>query len=164
MATGSPCRIEDYKNYISQTAPVKGSKRRSLRLPLQTRLGDVSKGLPRQTHPLINNTTFHFQAPSPPLSNLPEPNTVWNLVSIRSNIRLCRRGSRQHLHVSRRLSCPPPLQQCGRQHGSGAGTKRRGGGDSVARTYRTEMPFKLSPHRHFDRNHTLCSKIRTKRR
>lgn len=157
MATGSPCRIED-KNYISQTAPVKGSKRRSLRLPLQTRLGDVSKGLPRQTHPLINNTTFHFQAPSPRLSNLPEPNTVWNLVSIRSNKPLCRRGPRQHLHVSRRLSCPPPLQQCGRQHGSGAGTRRLGG------AYRTEMPFKLSPHRHFDRNHTLRSKIRTKRR
>lgn len=125
-------------------------------------LGTYRKAFRDKHTPLLITPLFIFKPPRRHCQIY--PNTVWNLVSIRSNNPLCCRGSRQHLHVSRRLSCPPPLQQCGRQHGSGAGTKRRDGGDSVARTYRTEMPFKLSPHRHFDRNHTLCSKIRTKRR
>lgn len=64
MATGSPCRIKDERTTFSRLPASKAaSTNRSLRLPLQTRLGDVSKGPPRQTHPLINNTTFHFQAP-----------------------------------------------------------------------------------------------------
>lgn len=148
MATGSPCRIKDERTTFSRLPASKAaSTNRSLRLPLQTRLGDVSKGPPRQTHPLINNTTFHFQAPrrhSRIWSNRKPYGTFSPINQITPPGRRC---SRHHLHVSSRLSCPPPLQQCGRQHGRGAGTKRRGGGDSVARTHRTDVPFKLSKHR-----------------
>lgn len=65
MATSSPCRIKDKRTTFPRLPASKAARtHRSLRLPLQTRLGDVSKGPSRQTHPLINNTTFHFQAPS----------------------------------------------------------------------------------------------------
>lgn len=65
MATSSPCRIKDKRTTFPRLPASKAARtNRSLRLPLQTRLGDVSKGPSRQTHPLINNTTFHFQAPS----------------------------------------------------------------------------------------------------
>lgn len=64
MATSSRCRIKDKRTTFPRLPASEAARtNRSLRLPLQTRLGDVSKGPSRQTHPLINNTTFHFQVP-----------------------------------------------------------------------------------------------------
>lgn len=150
MTTVSPYRIKDERTTFPRLPPWKAaSTNRSLRLPLQTRLGDVSKGPSRQTHPLINNITFHFQIPPRRHRQIYSNRTPYGTLSPINQITpLCRRCcSRHHLHVSSRLSCPPPLQQCGRQHGRGAGTKRRGEGDSVARTHRAERPFKLLQHR-----------------
>lgn len=139
------------KDYISQTARVTTSRQQQQQRipppPSSNRAADVSKGLPRHTHPLINNTTFNIPA-SPRTPNPSFPGHTGGNVSLTSQINpLLHHSARQHLRAPGRLFVSSAIITMRQAAWQRCGMKRRSGGDSTARTRRTGTPLKLSPRR-----------------
>lgn len=135
-------------DYISQTTRRQQQQQWIPPPPSSNRAADVSKGLPTHTHPLINNATFNFPAP-PANDKMSQIRTHSNkCVFNRSNDPPLRHHRPRHhprapssFFVSSAITT---MRQAAWQR---CGTKRRSGGDSGARTRRTEISFKLSPRR-----------------
>lgn len=133
-------------DYISQTRRQQ-QQQRIPPPPSSNRAADVSKGLPTHTHPLINNATFNFPA-SPPMTKCSKTGHIRTNVSLKDQMTPLRHHRPRHhprapssFFVSSAITT---MRQAAWQR---CGTKRRSGGDSVARKRRTEISFKLSPRR-----------------
>lgn len=91
--------------HVSLSAGRQQQQRRIPPPPSSNRAADVSKGLPRHTHPLINNTTFNFPA-SPRTPKRPFSGPTGANVSPTGQIKrpFSNDSARQHLRAPSRLS------------------------------------------------------------
>lgn len=159
MATGSPCRIEEDRNYISQTAPSKAASADPSASLFKQGLGTYRKAFRDKHTPLLITPLFIFKPPRRHCQIHPNrtPCGTWSPLDQSSPSVVVVRDSTSMFRADFGV-----LRHYNNAAGSMAAV--RGRHEHIGGAYRTEMPFQLSPHRHFDRNHTLRSEIRTKRR
>lgn len=121
VARGWSCGIRDERTTFPRVPPSEAARTdRSLRLLLKQGSGTYRKALRDKHTPLLITPLFIFKSPAATVESAQTENRQEPDPPPQSQkTPFCRRCWRHHLHVSSRLSCPPPLQQCGRQHGSG---------------------------------------------